>query len=103
LGFISLKYQITDWLSITGRANLDQIMDFEEEEYYDGTILWTTQGGGYYSRGYITTTQQWYDAILSGNNSFAKNFKVLYNAGAIFQDNAYNQDRTYSDGLNFPE
>src|SRR5207253_11076124 len=63
IGFIALKYQFTNWLSLTARANIDKIVDNEEELYYDGTILWTTQGGGYYSRGYITTTQQWYDAI----------------------------------------
>ena len=99
LGFLSLKYQFTKWLSLTARANIDKIMDLEEEKYSDGTILWATQGGGKYSKNYLTTTQQWYDAILSGTNSFAKDFKVIYNMGGIFQDNSFNQDQTTADGL----
>ncbi|HEX5153130.1 MAG TPA: SusC/RagA family TonB-linked outer membrane protein [Parafilimonas sp.] len=99
MGFVSVKYKLTDWLSITGRANLDKITDLDEEQYSDGTILWATQGGGKYQKGYYTTTQQWYDAILSGNNTLTKDFKINYNVGAIFQDNKFNQDISLADGL----
>ncbi len=99
-GFITLKYQLTDWLSIATRANLDKILDDGEIRYSQGTLLWASQAGGYYSKYSINLTQQWYDAIISGNNNFAKDFKVNYNVGAIFQDIKAIQDQTSADGLN---
>lgn len=100
MGFLSLKYQFTPWLSITGRANIDKIMDNDEEEYSQGTILWATQAGGYYSKTSLRTTQQWYDVILSGNNTLSKDFKITYNVGGIFQDTKYASDQTSANGLN---
>ena len=100
LGFLSLKYQFTNWLSLSARANVDKILDNTEEQYSQGTILWATQAGGKYAKGNVNTTQQWYDVILSGNNNISKDFKVNYNVGAIFQDVSFSQDVTTADGLN---
>lgn len=100
MGFISLKYQITDWLSLTGRANLDRTTDQLEEKYSQGTILWATQSGGYYAKTNIITTQQWYDVILSGHNKLSNDFAVSYNVGGIFQDVSYDQNQSVANGLN---
>jgi len=87
MGFVSAKYQITNWLSITGRANLDRMNDRIEQKYSDGTTLWAAQGtGGNYITDNIVFTQQWYDAIFEGNNNITSDLKVNYHAGAIFQD-----------------
>ena len=103
MGFISAKYQITDWLSITGRANLDRMSDRSEEIYYDGTTLWAASGtGGVYNTHNIVTTQQWYDAILEGNNNITKDIKINYHVGTIFQDVAYDQIDIGSGGLRIP-
>lgn len=100
MGFLSLKYQFTKWLNISARANVDKIIDNNEEEYSQGTLLWATQAGGKYSKANINTTQQWYDVILSGSNTISKDFKISYNVGGIFQDITFNQDQTIADGLN---
>ena len=39
MGFLSAKYKITDWLSITGRANLDRTFENGENQVSLGTIL----------------------------------------------------------------
>ncbi len=95
MGFLSLKYQFTSWLSISARANIDKIIDNIEEEYSQSTLLWATQAGGKYSKANINTTQQWYDVIVSGNNTLSKDFKINYNVGGIFQDINYNQDTNH--------
>ena len=100
MGFLSAKYQITDWLSITGRANLDKTMDKLESIYYQGTLLWATQAGGYYAKNNIVTTLKWFDAILAGENKIAQNLKVNYHVGAIYQDNRYDQNQSSANGLN---
>ncbi|MEX6686586.1 SusC/RagA family TonB-linked outer membrane protein [Danxiaibacter flavus] len=100
MGFISAKYQINDWLNLTGRANIDRRIDKLEELYSQGTILWATQAGGYYAKTNITTTQQWYDLILEGHNKIAKDLNVTYHAGAIYQDATFESNRSQADGLN---
>lgn len=99
-GFVSAKYQITDWLNVVGRANLDRTFDRLEEKYFQGTLLWATQAGGKYVKNNIITTQKWFDVIFEGNNKITENLKVNYHAGAIFQDSRYNRDLSTADGLN---
>ena len=100
IGFLSAKYQITPWLSLTGRANLDRSNNRQEELYYQGTILWATQAGGYYGKNNILSTQTWYDAIFEGNNSITKDIKINYHAGAIYQDSRFDQNSSTANGLN---
>ena len=100
MGFVSAKYQFTDWLSLTGRANLDRTFDRMEEKYSQGTILWATQAGGFYRKTNVITTQKWFDAIFEGNNSISKDVKVNYHAGVIYQDSRFDQNQATADGLN---
>lgn len=100
MGFLSAKYDLTDWLSIAGRANIDKIMDQQDIIYYQSTLLWATQGGGYYAKNNINTTQKWFDVMLTGNNKISKDFKINYHLGAIYQDNAYDQNQGTANGLN---
>ena len=100
MGFLTVKYKITDWLSIQGRANIDKIFDRTEAKYASGTILWASQAGGYYDNGNITTTKQWYDAMLEGNNKITNDIKIDYRAGFIFQDDKYEGLASTANGLN---
>lgn len=99
IGFLSAKYQLTDWLNIKGRVNLDRAFTRIEQSYSQGTNLWTTQGGGAFGKNNFVGTQRWFDLILEGENRISRDFKVNYHAGAIFQDYQYNQDFSGSDGL----
>lgn len=99
-GFLTAKYQISDWLSITGRANLDRSFERHERKTHQGTLLWATQPGGYYSKINIVTTQKWFDAIFEGNNRITEDLKVNYHAGAIYQDNRFDQSDATANGLN---
>jgi TonB-linked SusC/RagA family outer membrane protein len=100
MGFLAAKFEITDWLSITGRANVDKIMDQQDIIYYQSTLLWATQAGGYFAKNNIGITQKWFDVMLAGNNQISKNFKINYHVGAIYQDNLYEQNQSTANGLN---
>ena len=102
IGFVLAKYQLTNFLSIQGRANLDKYFDKNEQSYSQGTILWANQPGGYFSRNNIITTQTWYDVILSGNNKFGSDFALDYQAGGIIQDSRYQSTNAIANGLNVP-
>jgi len=101
IGFLSAKYQITDWLNITGRASIDRSFDRNTEQYSEGTILYTNAGGGgTYAKQYITYTQRWFDVMLQGNNKITNDISIDYRIGTIFQDNLTESDRVSSNGLN---
>jgi TonB-linked SusC/RagA family outer membrane protein len=100
IGFITAKYQLTPWLNIQGRANLDRIFDRNQVSFSQSTLLWAPQVGGFYGTADIISSQRWFDAIISGANSIGKDFKISYNVGAIYQDTKFNQTNAVADGLN---
>lgn len=100
IGFLSAKFKITDWLDVTGRANLDRNFVKDEFRIYQGTLLWATRPGGYYSKSDATITQKWFDVMLNGKNTFGENFAVDYHVGAIHQDNEVETVTGIANGLN---
>lgn len=100
MGFVSLKYDLTKSISLTGRANLDRTVDVGSQKYANGTILWASQPGGFYAKSTTTVTQQWYDLTLQGVHNLGSEFKVDYRLGGIFQDYRYLQDDAQANGLN---
>lgn len=99
IGFLSAKYKIFDWLSLSGRANLDQIFDRGDNSVSQGTILWGKTGGDF-GKSQINTTQLWFDAMLEGNNKITNDLKINYRVGGIFQDNKYDGNFQNANGLN---
>lgn len=100
MGNVSVKWQILPWLSVKGDANIDRSFDRLESIYSQGTILWATQGGGYYSKANIISTQRWFDGIIEGNNNITPDLKINYHAGAIWQDKTEDDTYNTADGLN---
>ena len=80
IGFLTAKFKITDWLSITGRANLDRTLDNGENQVSKGTVLWAASGGNY-SKSNIILTDKWFDAIMEGTNTITTNLKINYHVG----------------------
>ncbi|MCW3112224.1 MAG: SusC/RagA family TonB-linked outer membrane protein [Segetibacter sp.] len=100
LGFLSAKFKLTDWLDITGRANLDRTIYKRETRTKLNTVAYGMTNGGNYSETDLTTMQQWYDVMLNGKNSIGENFTVDYSAGAIYQDALLDGVVKNSGGLN---
>jgi outer membrane receptor protein involved in Fe transport len=99
IGFLSGKYKISDWLSISGRANLDRTFDRGEEQDSQGTVLFQASGGNY-AKNQLIVTAKWFDAMLEGNNTITKDLKVNYRVGGILQDNRFDGNYQRANGLN---
>ena len=99
IGFLSAKFNITDWLSISGRANLDKTTDNGENQVSKDTTLWSASGGNYAINNVINT-DKWFDAMLEGNNNITPDFKINYRVGAIYQDRKFDATYSNANGLN---
>jgi len=99
IGFLSAKVKLTDWLSVSGRANLDKTMDNDENQISQGTTLWGKSGGDYQKQN-IYITEKWFDAMVEGVNSITKDLKINYRVGGIYQDNKYDATYSAANGLN---
>lgn len=99
-GFLSAKYQLTNWLNISARASLEKSLEREKQRTSQGTILFATKPGGFYRESQIITAQKWFDLILEGSNNLTDQLKIDYLAGAIVQDNSFDQVNEIADGLN---
>ena len=99
IGFLTAKYKLTDWLTLSGKANLDKTTDNGETSIYQGTILYSRSGGDY-SRSTINVTEKWFDLMLDGNNKITDNLSINYRVGGIFQDSQYDGNTQSAGGLN---
>ncbi len=82
------KYQITDWLNITGRAKLDDNSTVGEKKYDASTSgLFASAAGAYYNNT-ATTKQIYADVIANVNKSFG-NFDLTANIGSSILDTKY--------------
>lgn len=99
IGFLTAKYKITDWLTLSGKANMDKTTDNGETSIYQGTILYSKTGGEY-QKSSINVTEKWFDLMLDGNNTITDNLKINYRVGGIFQDSQYDGNFQSAGGLN---
>lgn len=99
IGFLTAKFKITDWLTLSGKANLDKTFDRGENSISEGTILWGKSGGDY-QKNNITVSEKWFDVMLDGNNTITKDLKINYRVGGIFQDSKYDANYQNANGLN---
>ena len=99
VGFLTAKFKVTNWLNLSGRANLDRTFDAGDNAVSLGTTLWAKSGGDYQKRN-ITVTEKWFDLMLDGSNNITKDLKVTYRVGGIFQDSKYDETDANANGLN---
>lgn len=99
IGFLTAKYKLNSWLTLSGKANLDKTFDKGENSVALGTILYSRSGGDY-GRNSINLTETWLDAMLEGNNNITDNLKVNYRIGGIYQDSKYDRNDQSAGGLN---
>ena len=100
VGYFSLKYAVTPWLSLRGSANLDRTDDELDQQYQQGTLLWNTNAGGSFATTGLVSEQRWFDASVDGHNNIAKDLRLEYQVGTIRQDITYSEKDAGSNGLN---
>ena len=84
-----LKWQITDWLDITGRVKLDNYNNRNTYKLYASTdLIWAGENGRY--RDVTSQSDNTYaDVIATVNKNFGGVWSVNVNLGASINDNQY--------------
>ncbi|MDF9799938.1 TonB-linked SusC/RagA family outer membrane protein [Catalinimonas alkaloidigena] len=80
LGLVSLKYQITDDLSLLGRSGIDRSSTYEETFRYVDTYI--VADGGDYSKTFSYGLEWNSDVLLSFQKDLTENISLGLNAGA---------------------
>lgn len=101
-GYLKAKYQITDWLNITGNASLEKSFSRDDHFVMQGVYFNPAREGGSFEVFNNVSNQKWFDAMFDGTNKISKDLSINYQAGAIYRDNSYNQDASIANGLNVP-
>ena len=100
IGMLTLKYQITNDLSILGRSALDRTNDFEEFIQYVDTYT-VAQGGGYEKKfGYSSEWNS--DFLLNYKKDVTKDFSVDISFGGNLRVFQRDELRSRGNNLNFP-
>lgn len=99
----SVKYELTDWLSVMGRYSLDRYDDKIDGSFYDGTIsLGNVLPGGQY---YETNLSRWernIDILVSGRNKLTEDLNISYNVGASLLNRKNTSSQDMANGLRVP-
>ena len=97
----SLKYQITDWLDVTGRIRWDRTTTKAEDQRYASTInLFAHSDYGFYKYHNIAD-QSLYGDIMFNVNKHIGDFSIGANAGGSFSRTQYD-DNGFQGGLKAP-
>lgn len=100
VGFLKAKFKLTNFLSITGSANIDMFNEELQQKTLHGTIAWAPNPGGYYQVTNTRYIQKWFDLILEGNNRITSDIDVNYHVGTIYKDNKIDNTVGTANGLN---
>lgn len=95
------KYQLTDWLSITGRASIDRYTDKLTRKFYNKTLLFA-QTGGSYQEGYYNVMERNLEAFLMGNNKLGESLTLSYTVGTSVSRRENSSTFTFANGLLVP-
>ncbi|BCA50054.1 SusC/RagA family TonB-linked outer membrane protein [Bacteroides thetaiotaomicron] len=93
----SLKYQILDWLDVTGRVRIDNsTSDYEEKRYASTNTLFASETGFY--RLNKTDDRQVYADIMANINKRIDDFSLAANIGTSFSQ-VYTNNAGYQGAL----
>ena len=89
---VSLSYDITDWLNISGRVRVDNSSTKYEQKLYASSNTTLTEGSaqGFYAISKPDETQVYADALANINKRFG-DYSIVVNIGASIVDNKYDE------------
>ncbi|RDV14176.1 SusC/RagA family TonB-linked outer membrane protein [Pontibacter diazotrophicus] len=93
LGYIRLDYEITDWLSVMGRASLDTYDEIREERYAVGSV-----GVSSYTRHNGRFSEANYDLMANVNRNFSEDFNLKATVGTNIRDTQTSLIRSTTNG-----
>lgn len=97
----SARYELTDWLSLQGRASYDRYDDASTFQYADRTLLFA-QAGGSYQVVNSQNIERNLDLLLQGNNNLGGGLQLAYSLGGAINDRSNIFTTTNANGLLVP-
>ena len=98
----SLKYEILDWLNVTGRLRWDDAATKQEDKRYASTLkLFAPSDYGFYGYDKINDQTLYGDLMLNINKTLGENFSISSNMGASFSRLKYDVTG-FQEGLKAP-
>ena len=89
---LSMKWNITNWLNIIGRARIDNAYtDFERKLYASTDGLFSKSQGNYMNQE-DKNTSTYLDFLVNVDKKFGENYHLLVNLGGSFYDEKYKSD-----------
>lgn len=89
---LSMKWNITNWLNIIGRARIDNAYtDFERKLYASTDGLFAKSQGNYMNQE-DKNTSTYLDCLVNVDKKFGENYHLLVNLGGSFYDEKYKSD-----------
>ena len=101
-GLVSLKYQVTPYLSIQGRSSIDYYTDNSEEKDYNDSYWVSYQGLGNYIINKESNRQFNNDLLVNFNKALTDDWNLNVNAGASIEQFNYEGTLMNNQGLNAP-
>ncbi len=96
------KYNINNWINVTGRAKLDDNTTIGEKKYDASTAgLFASPAGAYY-RATAMTKQLYADVLVNINRNLTRELVLNANMGASYLDTKYNADSYGGNLLSVP-
>lgn len=82
------RYDILEWLNITGRVRIDNANNLYTQKLYATTEATIAEGGknGHYTEARSSDTQTYADIMLNINKYFGHNWSIVANLGASVND-----------------
>lgn len=91
-GTVALKYNINDWMNISGRVKLDKSNDRNEKKFAASTNTLFASENGYYSLQNVSNRQIYADALLNINKTIERDYSIAANLGVSLEDIRFDQN-----------
>jgi TonB-linked SusC/RagA family outer membrane protein len=90
---LSLKYNIANWISVSGRVKMDKANEKDEKKFSASTNTLFASDNGYYSLNSLDTRQIYAEGLVSINKTFKDRYNITANIGSSIEDIVFNQYR----------
>ena len=91
MGTMSLKYNVADWISVSGRVKIDKGNDKNEKKFSASTNTLFASDNGYYSLNTLNNRQLYGEGLVSINKPLNDKYNLTANIGTAIEDIVYDQ------------
>jgi TonB-linked SusC/RagA family outer membrane protein len=91
-GTVALKYNINDWMNLSGRVKLDKSNDRNEKKFAASTNTLFASDYGYYSLQNMGNRQVYADALLNVNKTISRDYSIAANLGISLEDVRFDEN-----------